>query len=65
MKSVEGGADQNLLPDKWRENKAHLNYIYKRIFVDLNSFMYFFFYVDLGLIVLGALGESICNQFLC
>lgn len=25
--------------------------------------MYFFFYTDLGLIVLGALGERICNQF--
>lgn len=39
---------------------AHLNYIYKRIFVNFNGFMYFFFYIDLGLIVLG---ECICNPF--
>lgn len=27
--------------------------------------IFFFFYVDLGLIVLGALGERICNQSFC
>lgn len=54
--------------DKVENEKAHLNYIYKRIFVNFNGFMYFlsfFLNIDLGVIVLGALGECICNQSFC
>lgn len=51
-----------LLDEQW-EIKAHLNYIYKKIFVNFNGFMYFFLDMDLGVIVLGALGERICNHF--
>lgn len=39
-----GGIDQNLLDKAEINVKAHLNYIYKRIFVNFNGFMYFFLY---------------------
>lgn len=44
-KSVLGGIVQNLIDKVEKKIKAHLNYIYKRIFVNFNGFMYFFFFI--------------------